>query len=594
MTIFSFKEEQSIGEVRSIETSRIAVRVTDGTKLQKARVGRLVAIRSMGDEWLIGIIEKVWRHPVEFPTIDGEADAVDDASIPTEENGISVNLVGTYRERDGDRRDTFTRAIFSLPEINRLVFPMEDKALESFMGILSASSKTAAATPLMIGQYTLDGNAAAYIDADKLFQRHAALLGSTGSGKSYTVASILEQSAQLPHTNIIVLDLHGEYSSMTFASHFRIAGIGDLKEEKPDAIFLPFWLLTYDEMRSVFVDRSGDNAPNQALALMDAAIDTKKKAIATLKADALLDGFTVDTPIPFDLQDLVQSLEDKNEESFDTGEVYASGARKGQPKMEKGPLNGKLSRFLIRLKTKMNDRRYGFMYRPPASYSAYDSLHVLAKKLLDTGATNGRQNTGIKIIDFSEVPSDVLPVVIGLVARLVYQVQFWSDPGQDGDGRHPVVLVCDEAHLYLPSQASSSSPLERRAVETFERIAKEGRKYGIGLFVVSQRPSDVSTTILSQCSNIISLRLANKTDQSVVRQLLPESLESMMEVLPTLDIGEAVVVGDATLLPTRIKISRPKCEPRSSTIPFWQRWTKPKQAVDLSAAVEQMRRQSRD
>lgn len=593
MSIFSFTEEQGIGEVRSVETARITVRVTDGQRLQKARVGRLVAIQSMGDEWLIGIIERVWRHPVELPTL-AEADMpADQAVIQQEENGVAISLVGTYRARDGQKRDTFSRAVFVLPEINRPVFPIEEKSLEDFMGILSASSKADAAAPLKVGTYTLDGKATAYIDGDKLFQRHAALLGSTGSGKSFTVASILEQSAQLPHTNMIVLDLHGEYSSMKFASHYRIAGIGDLKSAREGAIFLPFWLLTYDEMQSVFVDRSGDNAPNQALALMDSVIEMKRGAIEALKRQDLLDGFTVDTPVPYRLSELVQSLDSKNEEVTPTGEEYVSGAKKGQPKTEKGPLNGKLSRFLIRLKTKMNDRRYAFMYQAPAEYETYDALHALAKKLLGTGNIKDGVNPGIKIIDFSEVPSDILPVVIGLVARLVYQVQFWSDPGPAGDERHPVVIVCDEAHLYLPSSAASTGPLERRALENFERIAKEGRKYGVGLLVVSQRPSDVSTTILSQCSNIISLRLSNKTDQGVVKQLLPESLEGLMEVLPTLDVGEAVVVGDATLLPTRIRMNKPVHEPRSATIAFWSRWAKPKKEVDLVAAVENMRRQSR-
>lgn len=594
MSIFTFTDHQSLGEVRSVETSRITIRVTDGQRLQKARVGRLVAIQSMGDEWLIGIIERVWRHPVELPTLP-EGEVPDDmAVIQQEENGVSISLVGTYRARDGQQHDTFTRAIFSLPEINRPVFPIEEKSLEDFMGILSATSKADAITPLKVGTYTLDGKATAYIDGDKLFQRHAALLGSTGSGKSFTVASILEQSAQLPHANIIVLDLHGEYSSMKFASHYRIAGIGDLKAKKEGAIFLPFWLLTYDEMQSVFVDRSGDNAPNQALALMDSVIEMKRTAINALQKPELLEGFTVDTPVPYRLNDLVQSLDAKNEEAIDTGEVYVSGAKKGLPKMEKGPLAGKLSRFLIRLKTKMNDRRYAFMYQAPAEYETYEALHTLARKLLGTGESKDGINPGVKIIDFSEVPSDILPVVVGLVARLVYQIQFWSNPGKDGDERHPVVIVCDEAHLYLPSSATSTGPLERRALENFERIAKEGRKYGVGLMVVSQRPSDVSTTILSQCSNIISLRLANKTDQNVVKQLLPESLEGLMEVLPTLDVGEAVVVGDATLLPTRIKMSKPQHEPRSATIPFWSRWAKPKSDVDLVAAVENMRRQSRD
>lgn len=594
MSIFTFTDAQSLGEVRSVETARITIRVTDGQRLQKARVGRLVTIQSMGDEWLIGIIERVWRHPVELPTLqDGEVPD-DLTAIQQEENGVAVSLVGTYRARDGERHNTFSRAVFSLPEINRPVFPIEEKSLEDFMGILSASSKAEAVAPLKVGTYTLDGKASAYIDGDKLFQRHAALLGSTGSGKSFTVASILEQSALLPHANIIVLDLHGEYSSMKFASHYRIAGISDLKAKKDDAIFLPFWLLTYDEMQSVFVDRSGDNAPNQALALMDSVIEMKRAAITALGKPELLEGFTVDTPVPYRLEALVKSLDDKNDEAIDTGETYASGPRKGLPKTEKGPLAGKLSRFLIRLKTKMNDRRYAFMYQAPAEYETYDSLHQLAKKLLGTGETNDGVNPGIKIIDFSEVPSDILPVVVGLVARLVYQIQFWSAPGADGDARHPIVIVCDEAHLYLPSNAASTGPLEKRALENFERIAKEGRKYGVGLMVVSQRPSDVSTTILSQCSNIIALRLANKTDQAVVRQLLPESLEGLMEVLPTLDVGEAVVVGDATLLPTRIKMSKPKHEPRSATIPFWTRWAKPKADVDLVAAVENMRRQSRD
>lgn len=594
MSIFLFTEDQALGEVRSVETSKITVRVTDGKRLQKARVGRLVAIQSIGDEWLLGIIEKVWRHPVPLPVLREEE--VPDNSVPMhqEENGVAISLVGTYRVRDGHKKNTFTRAVFSLPEINRPVYPLEEKSLEDFMGILSAASVDEAVAPLKVGTYTLDGRAVAYIDGDKLFQRHSALLGSTGSGKSFTVASILEQAAELPNANMIVLDLHGEYSSMSFASQYRIAGIGDLKSKSDKAIFLPFWLLNYDEMQSVFVDRSGDNAPNQALALMDSVIELKRAVIEGIGKKDLQEGFTVDTPVPYKLADLLSALDAKNEEAIDTGEVYVSGAKKGLPKTEKGPLAGKLSRFLIRLKTKMNDRRYAFMYQAPEQYETYEALHDLAEKLLGTGKLKDGKNPGIKVVDFSEVPSDILPVVIGLVARLVYQIQFWSDAGESGDLRHPVVIVCDEAHLYLPSSAASTGPLEKRALENFERIAKEGRKYGVGLMVVSQRPSDVSTTILSQCSNVISLRLANKTDQSVVKQLLPESLEGLMEVLPTLDIGEAVVVGDATLLPTRIKMNKPKHEPRSATIPFWTRWSKPKAAVDLVAAVENMRRQSRD
>jgi len=367
MSIFNFTDEQSLGEVRSVETSRITVRVTDGQRLQKARVGRLVAIQLMGDEWLIGIIERVWRHPVELPTLPEADPSADLAAVPQEENGVSISLVGTYRARDGQRKDTFTRAVFILPEINRPVFPIEEKSLEDFMGILSASSKADAAAPLKVGTYTLDGKASAYIDGDKLFQRHAALLGSTGSGKSFTVASILEQSAQLPHANIVVFDLHGEYSSMKFASHYRIAGIGDLKAKKDGAIFLPFWLLNYDEMQSLFVDRSEESAPNQASELMKQVVELKKKSIEGLGKHDLLDGFTVDTPVPYRLADLIEAIAEKDKEMV-----------QGSKGEKQGPLFGKLTRFLNRISVKTKDRRYAFMYQAPAEYETYEALHQLA------------------------------------------------------------------------------------------------------------------------------------------------------------------------------------------------------------------------
>jgi len=596
MSIFEFKSGESLGEVRSVETSRIAVRVTEPVKLKRARVGRLVAIQISTDEWLIGVVDRVWRHPVEVEAADkGDAAEEKTDELPVEENGVQVSLVGTYRAREGEGHDVFTRAIAVLPEINQDVFPIEDKALEGFMGILSKSTERGAGAPLQVGKYALDGKAIAYLDGDKLFQRHAAVLGSTGAGKSWTIALFLEQAAKLDHANLLVFDLHGEYSSMSFARRFRIAGPNDLKEPDDSVVFLPYWLLSYDEMQAIFIDRSEQNAPNQAMALLDAITDIKKTSLKEMGKEDVLEGFTVDMPVHFDLGKLLEVLDAKNTEQVETGEVYKSGEKKDQPKTTQGALYNRLTRFIIRLKSKINDRRYGFMYQAPKEYQEYESLHALVEKLMGHGKANdGVVNSGIKIIDFSEVPSDVLPVMVSLVARLVFQVQFWMDPGEDGDSRHPIALICDEAHLYVPSRREEMNPLQRRALDNFERIAKEGRKYGIGVFLISQRPSDVSTTILSQCNNIISLRLTNKTDQGVVRQLLPESLEGIMEVLPTLDIGEAVVVGDSVLLPTRIKIQQPEHKPRSATIDFWQRWTAPKEETDLVKATENLRRQSRE
>jgi DNA helicase HerA-like ATPase len=199
-----------------------------------------------------------------------------------------------------------------------------------------------------------------------------------------------------------------------------------------------------------------------------------------------------------------------------------------------------------------------------------------------------QENSQIKVIDFSEVPSDILPIIVGLVARIIYQIQFWTENNR----RHPLALICDEAHLYLPDKAGKN-PVESRAIEAFERIAKEGRKYGVSLVIISQRPSDVSTTILSQCNNVIALRLTNGTDRLTVSKLMPESLESLLEVLPIMDVGEGLVVGDAVLLPSRIKIHPPKEKPLSATIDFWTEWLKEAEKTDFEKSVENMRKQRR-
>jgi DNA helicase HerA-like ATPase len=225
------------------------------------------------------------------------------------------------------------------------------------------------------------------------------------------------------------------------------------------------------------------------------------------------------------------------------------------------------------------------MFKPPAASLEYDWLAKQIVKLLAIG----KDKCGIKIVDFSEVPSDVLPVVTGVFARLLYDVQFWMQP----EKRTPFVFVCDEAHLYLPIKDDAGA-VERQALYSFERIAKEGRKYGVSLLVVSQRPSDVSRTILSQCNNFLVLRLTNDQDQNVVRRLMPDSLAGVLDGLPLLDTGEAVLLGDAILLPARIKLKYPNIPPLSATREFWQEWgEKSPDPSAVIAAVETLRRQSR-
>lgn len=577
MAIFTFDASHVLGKVRAVDTRRVNVQVNSDEDLRKARVGQLVALSlpCAVEEWLIGIIEKVIKTPVwEEQSITEESDSeeIGEMSLPRESvlNTVQLTLVGTVGLTI-DNRTVFSRSLVQVPEIDGSCYILRDAQLQKFMDLLSAEGKKAHA--LEIGRYTIDENAKAYLNGNKLFQRHASILGSTGSGKSWTVASVLEQAAKLPSSNLIVFDLHGEYRELSFARHLRIPGPEELGKTDDALLFLPYWLLNAEELQAMFIDRSEFNAHNQVMAFQDIVVAEKKKTLELLNKIEVLNAFTLDSPIPFNIQNVIAELKRLNEEM-----VQGSRGEK------QGPFYGQFSRLLVRLNSKVSDKRYGFLFQSPDSENQYDSMAKMVKRLMDYSA----EKTQVKVIDFSEVPADILPIIVGLVARIIYQVQFWTDRVK----RRPMALVCDEAHLYLPKK-DGKNPVEQRAIENFEKIAKEGRKYGVALLIVSQRPSDVSSTVLSQCNNVIALRLTNGDDQATVKRLMPESLESLMDTLPILDIGEALVVGDAVLLPSRIRIHPPSEKPLSATIDFWDEWSKKPEPPDFIKAVENMRRQNR-
>ena len=487
-------------------------------------------------------------------------------------NTVQIALVGTVR-LTLDNNPHFSRSLIQVPEIDAECYVLRDAQLQAFMNILSTEGKTEHS--LELGRYTIDESATAFLDGNRLFQRHAALLGSTGSGKSWTVAAILERASALPSSNLIVFDLHGEYRELSYAKHLRVPGPEELGISDGSLLFLPYWLLNTEELQALFIDRSEFNAHNQVMAFQEAVVAAKKKTLTSLSKTEVLDAFTLDSPVPFSIDNVMAELKRLNEE-------MVPGAKPNSEKQ--GPFHSQFSRLLLRLNSKISDRRYGFLFQAPNSEHEYGAMAEMAKRLMDYSTDRSQ----IKVIDFSEVPADVLPVIVGLVARVLYQIQFWTDR----DKRHPMALVCDEAHLYLPKK-DGRNPAEQRAIENFEKIAKEGRKYGVALLAISQRPSDVSTTILSQCNNIIALRLSNSDDQSTVRRLMPESLEGLMDTLPILDIGEALVVGDAVLLPSRIRIYAPNEKPLSATVNFWDEWSKEPAVPDFVKAVENMRKQNR-
>ena len=576
MAIFDFDPSHLLGRVRAVDTRKVDVQVNSDEDLRKARVGQLLAINLPGaiERWLVGIIDRVVKTPVieTAPQIELEVDEESTDVFHREGvlNTVRVTLVGTVGLTIPNKLH-FSRSLAQVPEIDATCNILRDAQLQSFMALLSAEGKTEHS--LEIGRYTIDESAKAYLDGNKFFQRHASLLGSTGSGKSWSVASILEQAAKLPSANLIVFDLHGEYSKLSYARHLRIPGPEELGQSDSSLLFLPYWLLNSEELQSMFVDRSEFSAHNQVTVFQDTVVAEKRNQLEALGKTDVLDAFTLDSPVPFSIKAIVAELSRLNQE-------MVQGAR-GE---RQGPFFGQFSRLLVRLNSRVDDKRYGFLFQAPSSMHEYDAMSDIASRLMDYS----EETPKIKIIDFSEVPADILPVIVGLVARVIYEVQFWTDRGN----RQPMALVCDEAHTYLPNK-DGKNPAEQRAIENFEKIAKEGRKYGVALLVVSQRPSDVSPTILSQCNNIVSLRLTNGDDQGTVKRLMPESLEGLMDTLPVLDIGEALVVGDAVLLPSRIRIHPPKEEPLSATIDFWDEWSKHPDRPDFAKSVENMRRQNR-
>jgi hypothetical protein len=576
-----FSASDLLGKVASVDTSRVIINVSNSILLTRAGIGNLIAIRGSTErEYLIAITERVTRSlrdelPEELP--EGNEDTMLMA-MPTD--SVRGVLIGTYRTVEGEKKNTFKRGADSFPQIDRECFVIESGNLQRFMSILG--EELPEDERLKLGVFVADRTANAIANGDKFFQRHAAILGSTGSGKSFAVALILERASKLKFPNIIVFDMHGEYAPLAdsarsgFASRMRIAGPGDLDDPDDDILFLPYWLLNRDEMLSMILDRSDQNAPNQASRFTLHVRNLKEKILQNEKKADLAKTFTVDSPIPYFMNDLVKLLEKDNTEKG----VRADG--KGE---KAGEWEGKLTRFISRLDTKLNDRRYGFMFQPPMFANAYNWLAEQITRLL--GSDGGK---GIKIIDFSEVPSDVLPVVTGTLARLLYDVQFWMSANK----RTPVTLLCDEAHLYLPIR-DDADVVQRQALGAFERIAKEGRKYGFSLLVVSQRPSDVSKTILSQCNNFLSLRLTNETDQNVIKRLMPDSLAGLTGILPLLDTGEALLLGDAVLLPSRIKLDIPSITPDSATRDFWRDWgTQKPDSYAISEAVECLRSQTRN
>lgn len=563
----------SIGKVEGVDTKKIAAEVANEEILNRLKINDIVVMSgNNADEKLIGIITRVNKKRI-------ESEELEENEEQFSANTCNITMVGSFYIKLGaGKANVFKRAINTYPEINSEVYLANSQTLAIIMNSLDDS--TSKAEKLIIGKFASNKEVNAVLDGNRFFQRHACIVGSTGSGKSYTVANILEKAEHLPHCNIIVYDLHGEYNELSYADQIKISdGTGGLH--------IPLWFFNYEEIHSLFIESSEGTSTNQRAAVIDYILKAKKEYIDSNLKSISSDIVTADTPVPFSAHALRAYLEKQNLKEDGTGEFYKTGDNKGQEKTKRGQYYDKLTNLITRLQTKMDDKKYAFVFNESGTQRE-EYLKEFADRIM--GNITGKK---VKVIDLSEVPSDMLAIVIGLVTRLVYDIQFWMTPGKN-QTRHPLAFICDEAHIYMANNMEKMRSVERKSLEIFEKISKEGRKYGIALVIVSQRPAELNTTIISQCNNIISLKVTNERDKGAVAAMMTDSLVGLVDMLPNLDVGECIVVGDAIKLPTKILLDEPKETPISSTIDFWDRWNDRENTIyDLDSAILNLVRQSR-
>ncbi|WP_299482255.1 DUF87 domain-containing protein [uncultured Roseibium sp.] len=427
---------------------------------------------------------------------------------------------------------SFERGTTVLPTVNAPVFAVLPKTINHVYTSFAEGD-------FSLGKLSLLPEQEAKINLDAFLGRHAAILGQTGGGKSWTVASILQKIAAFPQSTVLVLDLHGEYSR-AFGEEAEVISATDIE--------MPYWLMNAEELLGLMIDRSESSAPNQNAKFKELLQDAKERHPENVALG--LEKITIDTPVFFDLNSIIEQFR-----HLDTQMVP------GATKPVKGPLYGQFTRLLMRLESRLNDRRYDLIFKPK-TYNTSASMEDLFRKLLGEEIAGQKK---VVVLDLSPVPFDVRGSLISLTLRCLFDFSYWHSR-LTGE-RYPISVFADEAHIYLSDANEDQAPRE-----SAERIAKEGRKYGISLTVISQRPREMSSTILSQCGSFLCLRISNPDDQAYVRSLLPDSVRGITSMFSSLRRGEAILIGDSMMMPTRIKVDRPDPTPDSNDASFTKIW----------------------
>ena len=506
-------------------------------KVTVGQVGSYVIARGEQEQVLCQVV-RVWEEP---------------------RGSDAVQLVRLLPLGEVSSDGQFFRGVGRYPPLDTPVYMAESRQLEAMFDSVRRYG-------LHLGRLSQRAELRVFVDPNLLFNRHLAILGQSGSGKSWAVSSLLQRTVKLmPKAHIVLLDLHGEYGWRDAKGHFHSAFPSDMvRHVDARSLEIPYWLLTYAELVDLLIDRSDPNASLQISFMREVLHGLRRKDNEDLGIDRL----SVDSPVQFSLKELYLHFKQANEQQFDFGKT-------------KGPLFGAFDEFLVRFQAMFNDSRYDFLLRPKRRIKSHD-LEELLRDFIGLGDPK-RQ---ITVIDLSPVPHDVRPTVSAQIGRLAFEFNYWNPQRRD----FPILLVCEEAHQYIPREADKQHQGSRRAME---RIAKEGRKYAVGLCVVSQRPTELSETVLSQCSNFVCLRTTNPQDQEYIRKLMPEGEQDLADVLTTLRRGEALAVGEAIPLPTRVRLYPPDPAPASSDAPVAESWKNGPDDVDVAGIVDHWWRQQR-
>lgn len=517
----------------------VAERMFGMNKIRIGQVGSYLAVRQ-GDQQTLVMVERLWKeldkHGHEF-------------------HMVTLTPLGEI-SKDGD----FTRGVAHFPTAGAELHVVSNWDLER---IFSEHSEVG----WKVGRLSSFDAIDVYLDASAFFGRHAAILGQSGSGKSWTVTSLVQSALRsMPRAHIVLLDMHGEYcdkevDEITASAPFPASKVRSLKARDVE---FPYWLLTYSEMCELIVDPADDNASIQISFLRSILIRLKRETNKHLD----LGHITVDSPVYYSMEEFMELIRDANEETSDFGKT-------------KSPLYGRFDQMLVRLQSLLNDTRYDFLLKPKTRTST-ESLAGLMEDIVGLGDPKAN----VTVLDLSAVPFDVAPMVTAQIARLVFEFNFWNPLCRE----FPIFIICEEAHEYIPREDIARY---REARKSMERIAKNGRKYGVGLCVVSQRPHDVSETVLAQCSSYICLRISNPDDQEYVRSMVPDAARGTFAALTSLSKGEAVALGEAVPMPVRFQVNLPNPPPNSIDIDYSGKWRHGGKDISVKQLVNNWHKQIR-